>query len=155
MSKSFRPSTILRRSFLAVFLLTLTGSLTLQAAPALAAEDSTALEVQLTADKHGTIDRATGEVTVTGTIVCSRPANAFVTASATQVKGGQEAFAGWGYNLDCSPSPTGWTATFSSITPVSFTPGTADLANYAYVYNYEEETLVTGNASRQITLKKS
>ena len=156
MSKT-TPSTILRRSLLTVFLLTLAGSSTLQA-PAAASEDSedtTALEVQLTADKKGAIDRVTGEITVTGTIVCSRPANAFVTASVTQVDHGQEAFGGYGYNLDCSPTPTGWTATYSSITAVPFEAGKADLANHAYVYNYEEETLVTADGSREIKLKKS
>jgi len=87
--------------------------------------------------------------------VCSRPANAFVTASVTQVDDGQVAAGGYGYNLDCSPTPTVWTATYSAITSVQYTPGKADLFNYAYVYNYEEETLVIVNTSRDIKLKKS
>ncbi|MEA2716425.1 MAG: hypothetical protein QOI99_742 [Actinomycetota bacterium] len=155
MSIFTRTSRMLRPPVLVALLIVAAPFVSGAAAWADAVSPSSPLDVQVTADKMGTVDRQTGEVTVTGTIVCRRPANAFVTNIATQVDDGQESSGGWGYNLDCSPTPTAFVATFTSCCGPAFTPGKATLTTAAYVYDYEQGALVTDTASRVVHLKKS
>jgi len=133
------------------------GAAAFVVAPPAAAHASTAssstLEVTITADKKGTVNLNTGEITVSGTIVCSRPANAFVTSIVTQANGSHDAAGGFGYNLDCSPTPVAFEATITPFSGDHFKPGRADFVAAAYVYDYDQETTVSATDSRVITLK--
>ena len=124
--------------------------------PASAQDDASgALEVHVTADKFGTVNRQTGEVTVTGTIVCSKPADAFLTNTATQINDGQESFGGWGYNVACSPTVTAFVATFTPCCGPAFTPGKANLTTAAYAFDSEAGLPVSDTGSRVVHLKKA
>ena len=95
---------------------------------------SGALEVQVAADKFGTVNRQTGEVTVTGTIVCSKPANAFVTntrprsttARSRTADGLQPRLLADGHRVRRTITPCCGPA---------FTPGKADLTTAAYAFD--------------------
>jgi len=156
MSIIIRPArTRFLRPGLTAALLIVTAGLAF-APPASAHDDASApLEVQVTADKFGTVDRQTGEVTVSGTIVCSRPADAFVTNSVTQINDGQESFGGWGYNLACSPTATAFVATFNPCCGPAFTPGKVNLTTGAYVFDYEQGMTVSDTETRVAHLKKA
>lgn len=158
MSSTHRlTATILRPSSLLVGLL-LVAAPFVTARPA-AAQGSTVssstLEVTISADKTGTVDRDTGEVSVSGTLVCSRPARAFVTAIATQTRGSEQAAGGFGQDVDCSPTPVTWRTTITPNTGDQFRPGPADLTVAAYSYDYEQATTVSDTESRVVKLKRS
>jgi hypothetical protein len=124
--------------------------------PASAQDDASGtLQVQIEANKFGTVDSQTGEVTVSGTIVCSRPANAFVTNVPIQINDGQESTGGWGYNLDCGPTATAFTATFVPCCGPAFTPGKAILTTAAYTFDDEAGVTVIETGSRVVHLKKA
>ena len=101
-------------------------------------------EVALTVDRHGTATRE-GLLTVSGTVTCDQPASGYVNVSVEQ-RFNRTIARGNGYvYVECSPTPTDWTAQVSSYTGVLFGPGRATVNAMAYVQN------ASGSASTYLT----
>lgn len=101
-------------------------------------------EVALSIDRRAAVTRQ-GIVTVSGTVTCDQPASGYVYVSVEQVFNRMIARGDSSTAVECSPTPTDWTAQVSSYTNLIFGPGRATISASANVQN------ASGSASTEVT----
>ena len=87
------------------------------------------IDVTLVIDPRGTVDAATGAATISGSVSCSRSAQAERGGYVTQ---GETVAGSAGSMFTCSPTPTPWSITVGG-NDERFTPGAARLSTIVFI----------------------
>lgn len=90
------------------------------------------LQVDGTVDDRAPIDRADGTVELSGTVACSQPVLASISAGVTQQTKKGVAEAHGNVTVECNPTPTTWTVKTKSSTGIPFVRGTMQFSGAAY-----------------------
>jgi hypothetical protein len=70
------------------------------------------LDIALTVDRHGAVDKQTGLVVIAGTITCNREVSVFLNGELTQTVGRDTILRGlFATSINCSGGGGAWTAT--------------------------------------------
>ena len=114
------------------------------------------LEVTLSINGTGRVDRFTGRATLTGTITCTTDVVVNLTGTLSQRATRFALATGYGWTpVPCSPSPTPWTLAFQPQGSVPFGNGVSQLnaSGSAYDSYYGNQVTVSANTVIRLTPK--
>ncbi|MGC4876207.1 hypothetical protein ACLQ26_08095 [Micromonospora sp. DT43] len=103
----------------------------------------------------GTIDAATGEVTVGGTVTCTAPATVYVEGGLTQTWPGRRAKGIVRAEVACTPgAPIAWTSSSQSFSETPFRKGDVEVSANASSYDTTYNVFVSDETTARVAVRR-